>query len=252
MQRKQSCRELIPAYENFERCGRCMWGNYPPMLQHAGNIWPSDYSHASPAFIIPKADTMALPWWVNDYWQLNDNTVSDSHPLPRIDDILNDCAKGKHWGAIDMTNSFFQTPMHIDDILVMTPFGLYEWMVMLMGLKNAPPIHQRCVTAALWLWLGKICHIYLDDIVVWSNSIEEHIKNVETILQALCEVHLYCNLKKTHLLCTEINFLGHHIVAWGIEADGKKTERIMNWPHPESATQVRQFLGLIHYVSGFL
>lgn len=73
----------------------------------AGRIRPSSSPHASPAFIILKADPSILPRWVNDYQQLNRNTISDSHPLPRIDDILNDCAKGKIWGTIDMTNSFF-------------------------------------------------------------------------------------------------------------------------------------------------
>lgn len=135
----------------------------------AGHICPSSSPHTSPAFIIPKADAMVLPRWVNDYRQLNKNTVTNSHPLPCIYDILNDCAKGQIWGTIDMTNSFFQTQMHPEDIVlttVTTPFGLFEWMVMPMGLKNAPAIHQRHVTTALRPWIGKNFHIYLDGIVV--------------------------------------------------------------------------------------
>jgi len=73
----------------------------------ASRIHPSSSPCAPPAFIVPKANPNVLPWWVNDYWQLNENTVTDSHPLPHINDILNDCAKGKIWGTIDMTNSFF-------------------------------------------------------------------------------------------------------------------------------------------------
>jgi len=90
-------------------------------------------------------------------------------------------AKGKIWATIDMTDSFFQTKVHPDDIhltAVTTPFGLYEWTMMPMGYRNAPLIHQRHVTAALRKYLGKICHIYLDDIIVWSNDIVEHEKNV--------------------------------------------------------------------------
>jgi hypothetical protein len=221
----------------------------------AGRIRPSCSAHASPAFIIPKADPTVLPRWVNDYRALNENTIADAHPLPRVDDILNDCAKGKIWGVIDMTNSFFQTKLHPDDIhltAVSTPFGLYEWLVMPMGLKNAPAIHQRRVTAALRQWIGKICHIYLDDIIIWSDTMEEHIKNVDTILGALRAAGLYCNPRKTHLFETEIDFLGHHVSSKGIEADGKKIERIVNWPTPQSATQVRQFLGLVRYVATFL
>lgn len=140
-----------------------------------GCIRPSCSPHALHAFIIPKADATVLPWWVNNYRQLNKNTIADSHPLPQIYNILNDCAKGEIWGTIDMTNSFFQTHMEPLDIpltAVLTPFGLFEWTVMPMGLKNAPVIHQHRVTTALWLWIGKICHIYLDDVVVWSNTME--------------------------------------------------------------------------------
>ena len=87
-----------------------------------------------------------------------------------------------------MTNSFFQTrmdPEHIHLTAVNTLLGLYEWLVMPMGLKNAPAIHQRRVTAALRELIGKICHIYLDDIVIWSNTLQEHEQNIRLVLKAL-------------------------------------------------------------------
>jgi reverse transcriptase-like protein/integrase-like protein/chromodomain-containing protein len=231
------------------------WGTLIQQHLKAGIIRPSSSSFASPAFIIPKADPTVLPRWVNDYRQLNENTITDSHPLPRIDDILNDCAKGKIWATIDMTNSFFQTRMHPDDVhltAVNTPFGLFEWLVMPMGLKNAPSIHQRRMLSALRPFIGKICHIYIDDIVIWSNNMQEHEENVRKILQALKDASLYCNPKKSHLFCSDIKFLGHLISEKGIEADPAKTERIKEWPVPHSATQVRAFLGLVRYISAFL
>lgn len=97
-----------------------------------------------PAFIIPKPERGVLPRWVNDYRELNTNTVPDYHPLLRIDGILANCAKGRIWAKIDMTNSFFQTRVHLDDIhltAITTPFGLYEWLVMPMGCRNAPATH---------------------------------------------------------------------------------------------------------------
>jgi hypothetical protein len=103
----------------------------------AGHIHPSNSSQASLAFIVPKSDPSVLPCWVNDYHALNANTVPDAHPLPWVDDILADCAKGKIWSKLDMTNSFFQTRVHPDDIhltAVSTPWGLYEWLAMPMGL----------------------------------------------------------------------------------------------------------------------
>ena len=108
--------------------------------------------------------------------------------MPCVNNILADCARGKIWATIDMTDSFFQTQIHPDDIhktAVSTPFGNYEWCVMPMGLRNSPAIHQRYVTSVLRPFIGKICHIYLNDIVIWSDTIEEHIENVKTILNAL-------------------------------------------------------------------
>jgi hypothetical protein len=118
------------------------WATLIQQHLDAGRIRPSNSAHASPAFIVPKSDPSVLPRWVNDYRELNANTVMDAHPLPRIDDILANCAKGKIWSKMDMTNSFFQTRVHPDDIhltAVTTPLGLYEWLAMPMGLRNSPP-----------------------------------------------------------------------------------------------------------------
>ena len=221
----------------------------------AGRIRPSNSEHTSPAFLVPKTDTMVLPHWVNDYRALNANTVLDAHPLPRVDDILSDCAKGKIWCKLDLTNFFFQTRVHPDDIhltAVTTPLGLYEWLAMPMGLWNSPPIHQRRMTAALRELLGKICHIYLDDIIIWSDSMEQHTEHIRLVLTALRKARLYCNPRKCHFYLLELDFLGHHISAWGIEANTSKVDKILNWPIPRNTMEVRSFLGLVRYVSIFL
>jgi hypothetical protein len=221
----------------------------------AGRIRPSNSAHASPAFLVPKADHVVLPRWVNDYHMLNANTVLDAHPLPRVDDILSDCAKGKIWSKLDMTNSFFQTRVHPDDVhltAVSTPFGLFEWLAMPMGLRNSPPIHQRRVTAALREYIGKICHIYLDDIIIWSQTIEEHHAHVRLVMEALQKARLYCNPKKCEFYLLEVDFLGHHISTRGIEANSSKVEHVLDWPVPKNATDVRSFLGLVRYIAHYL
>ncbi|KAJ3495874.1 hypothetical protein NLJ89_g10566 [Agrocybe chaxingu] len=221
----------------------------------SGFIRLSSSEYASPSFIIPKADKNALPRWVCDYRALNANTIPDNFPLPRVEDILADCARGRIWAVIDMTDSFFQTRMHPDDIhktAVTTPMGTYEWMVMPMGFRNAPAIHQRRVTNALHGLIGKICHVYIDDIVIWSDTIEEHIRNVRKVMKALQDAKLYVNEKKTKLFCHEIKFLGHKISRKGIEADGSKVEKILDWPKPKNSSDVRQFLGLVRYLNAFL
>ena len=209
------------------------------LQQHleAGRIHPSDALAGSGAFIIPKVDPSVLPHWVNDYRQLNTNTITDSFPFPCILEILSDCGNGIFFASLDMTNSFVQTHMHPDDvklIAVNTPWGLYEWVIMPMGIKNVPAIHQRCITATLHPFIGRICHVYLDDIVIWSKSINTHFQNVTTILNALKENKLYCNPKKTKLFCTKICFLGHCISSSGIEANEGKADHVTNWPVPTS------------------
>ena len=222
----------------------------------AGRIRPSASSpFASPAFLTPKTDPTVLPCWVNDYCQLNSNTVVNSHPLPHVDNILSNCAKGKIWGVMDMTDSFFQTCLHPDDMPLTTgttPLSLYEWTVMPMGACNSPSVQQCQVTMALRPLISHICHVYIDDMVIWSNTIEEHIKNICTVLRALAAASLYCNPKKTHLFCWEIYFLGHHISTHGIEAHDKKVSHILDWPILKSASNVWAFLGLMCYIANFL
>ena len=224
------------------------------LQQHidAGRLHPSNSSHSSPAFIILKADPTALPRWVNDFRELNLNAVPDNHPLPKIEEILRDCAKGKLFAKIDMTNAFFQTKVHPNDVkwlAIHTPWGLYEWLVMPMGVCNAPAVHQCRMACALRQFIGRICHVYLDDIVIWSQTLDEHIQNVHTVLEALCSAKLFCSLKKTHLFCTEVLFLGHKVSARGIEADPEKISRILDWLIPHSANEMRSFLGLVRYIA---
>ena len=91
--------------------------------------------------------------------------------------------------------------------------------------ENAPAIHQRRVNRALHRYLGKFCHIYLDDIIIWSDNVDEHRRHIRLILSALKEAGLYCNLKKTKLFQSEVNFLGHIINRDGIHPDNNKINK---------------------------
>ena len=121
-----------------------------------------------------------------------------------------------------------------------------------MGCWNAPASYQCQMFITLRKHIGYICHIYIDNIIIWSNSIEEHIQNVRTILNALKVVSLFISSKKMQLFCRELHFLGHKISCVGIEADENKAARINDWPQPNSATAVRSFLRLVHYIATFL
>src|SRR5882762_98438 len=160
-----------------------------------GRICRSTSKYVSPAFIVPKHDLLVLPHWVNDYRKLNLNTIADNHPLPLVMDILKDCAGHHFYSKIDMMNSFFQMWMDPESVkytTVNTPFRLYKWLVMPMGLHNSPAVHQRRVFSALRKHIGKICHVYLDDIIIWSDSVDDHKHNMATVLEALQDACLYC------------------------------------------------------------
>ena len=127
-----------------------------------------------------------------------------------------------------MTNSFFQTQVHPDDIhltAVRTPWGLYEWTIMPQGGCNAPATHQHWMTDALREHIGKICHVYLDDIIIQSQTLEEHKRNCKAILEALQEASIYCNEAKSNLFTTELCFLRHIMSGVGIKPNPHNTNQ---------------------------
>ncbi|SCV70790.1 BQ2448_3552 [Microbotryum intermedium] len=238
---------------------RTAWRRLLDQHLAAGRLRPSSSEYSSPAFIIPKkgmdTDPSIMPRWVNDYRILNAATVPDRTPFPLPDEILSVSARARFWSKIDMTNSFFQTKMAEEDIpktAVATPWGLFEWVVMPMGLSNAPATHQRRVNEALSNLIGKSCFVYLDDITIFSNTIEEHQTHVREVLEALRRADLYCSPKKTELFTTSCDFLGHVISRNGIAADQSKVDRIVEWPRPRTVTELRGFLGLVQYLRKFI
>src|SRR5215470_2188046 len=130
-----------------------------------------------------------------------------------------------------------------------TPFGLYEWTVMPQGLCNAPATFQRFMNYVLCEYIGKICAVYQDDIAIFSNSIEEHKRNVHLILQALQNHGITASVDKSILFADRIDFLGHFISSKGIEADHAKLEKVADWPTPTSASQILEFNDLVNYLA---
>ncbi|GAA5972542.1 hypothetical protein JCM11641_001892 [Rhodosporidiobolus odoratus] len=195
----------------------------------AGRLRPSTSPFASAAFVVPKKDPLADPRWDNDYRGINSNTVKDRTPLPLTDEVLADAALARFWGKIDMTNAFFQTlmdPADIEKTAIKTPWGLFEWTVMPQA--------------------------FVDDVIIYSNTIEEHEANCRAVLTALWEAGLFCSRKKTDLFTLRTEFLGHVISREGLEASSEKTDKVKNWPRPKTVTQVRGFLGVVQYLRKFI
>ena len=220
----------------------------------AGRLRPSSSHILAGMFLVPKKNPNVDPHVVHDYRALNEKTVKDHMPLPRQDEILELLVRAVVRGKIDLVNAFYQILMEPGDIhktAIKTPFGLYEWMVMPQGLCNAPASFQRFMNYVLQEYIGKICTVYQDDIVIFSNSVEEHMRNVHLILQVLRSHGITASVDKSMLFADRIEFLSHFISSKSIEADPAKLEKITNWPTPTSATQILEFNGLVNYLAMF-
>jgi hypothetical protein len=205
--------------------------------------------------IIPKKDPAALPRWVCDYRTLKKFMVKDRSPLPNINKILQLVTTGKIFSILDQTNAFFQTRMREANIpltAVKTLWGLHEWVVMPMGLTNAPETHQARLEEALGELIDSICVVYLDDIVIFSDSIPSHKQHVRQVLERLWRANLYCSPKKTKLFQTSVKFLGHLISPAGVRADDEKIAQVLDWPSPTSPKGVKKFLGTVQWMKKFI
>lgn len=149
---------------------------------------------------------------VVDYRKLNAVTKKDVYPLPRIDDILDSLGKAKYFTTIDITNAYWHVPMHEDSTektAFITPFGLFEWVVMPNGLTNAPATYQRAMNFALRDLIGSCCFVYLHDIIITSNTFEEHLEHLGLVLTQIQNHQLFANPAKCNLAMTFVTLLGH-------------------------------------------
>ena len=190
----------------------------------------------------------------HDYRQLNDNTVKDHTPIPHQDETIEMLVRAKVRGKIDLPDAYYQIWMFLDDIhktAFKTPFGLYEWTVMPQGLCNASATFQRYMNYVFRDYIGKFCAVYLDDIAIFSNSVEEHKEHVRLILEKLREHGIMASESKSVLFTDEIEFLEHRISSKGIQANPAKLDKINNYPIPRSVADIRSFFGLVNYVAMF-
>jgi hypothetical protein len=210
---------------------------------------------ASGTWMVPKKDPNAMPRVVHDYRELNANTIKDHTPLPRQDNIIEDMARARIRGKIDLPLAYGQLLMEEDDIhktAFKTPFGMFEWIVMPQGLCNAPATFQRYMNWVLSKYIGRFCAVYLDDISIWSNSIDEHKKHVRLVLEALREAGLFASKSKSTLFADELEFLGHIISSRGIQIPEYRVTKIVNAQTPRSSQDIKSFLGLVNYVIQFI
>lgn len=224
-----------------------------------GIIRPSRSPYNSPIWIVPKKGTnedgSPKLRMVIDYKKLNDQTVAVNYPIPDCNVILSNLGKAKYFSTIDLESGFHQILMKESDI-GKTAFsvnnGKYEFLRMPFGLKNAPGIFQAAMDDILRDYVGKFCHVYIDDIIVFSTSLEEHSNHLFKIIGTLKEANMKISLEKSEFYKNEVEFLGYIVGYNVIKTDPRKIETIQNYPLPTTLRQLRSFLGMSGYYRKFI
>ncbi|GJW34521.1 reverse transcriptase domain-containing protein [Tanacetum coccineum] len=205
-------------------------------LQEKGFIRPSHSPWGAPVLFVKKKDgSMRM---CIDYRELNKLTIKNRYPLPRIDDLFDQLQGACCFSKIDLRSGYHQLRVREEDIpktAFRTRYGHFEFTVMPFGLTNAPTIFMDLMNRVCKPYLDKFVIVFIDDILIYSKSEEEHEVHLKTILDLLEKEKLYAKFSK-----------------YGIHVDPSKVESVKNWKTPESSTEIRSFLGLAGYYRRFI
>jgi hypothetical protein len=218
-----------------------------------GFIRPSSSHVTSPVLFVKKpGGGLRL---CMDYRALNEISVKDRYPLPLIKETLNNLEGMKYFTKIDIISAFNNVRMkegHEHLTAFLTRFGLFESLVMPFGLTGAPATFQRFINDALREYLDQFCSAYLDDILIYSRTKEEHTVHVRQVLERLRKAGLFAKLSKCEFFVTETKFLGLIVGRDGFKMDPEKVKTILEWKTPRSATDVLRFNGFCNFYRRFI
>jgi len=222
-------------------------------LLEKGFIRPSFSPWGAPVLFVKKKDgsfRMCI-----DYRELNKLTIKNRNPLPRIDDLFDQLQGSKFYSKIDLRSGYHQLKVKEEDVpktTFRTRYGHYEFLVMPFGLTNAPAVFMDLMNRVCKPYLDQFVIVFIDDILIYSKSKEEHEQHLKKILELLKKEKLYAKFSKCEFWIEKVQFLGHVVSNEGIHVDPAKIEAVEKWEAPKTPTEVRQFLGLAGYYRRFI
>ena len=222
-------------------------------LLQSGLIRQSYSPYAAPALLVSKNDNT---WrMVVDYKKLNSITIKDNHPLPNMEQTIQILGGGyQFFSKLDMKSGFWQIPIKEEDkykTAFITPDGLYEWNVLAQGLKNSPPSFQRVMLDILSP-CRQFTLVYIDDIVIFSHTFDEHVNHLTQVLSILSIHNLQLNLSKCSILHRQIDYLSHTVSQFGVKPNKDKIEAILNLREPTTLAAANKFIGGIAWYRKFI
>ena len=224
------------------------------LMLDAGVIQPSNSPWCNAVVLVRKKDG-SLHFCI-DFRKLNSLTVKDSHPLPCICETLESLTGAAHFSTFNMNSGFWQVPMDEESkqytAFTLGSMGLYECESMPFGLCNTPPTFQRLMQNCLGELNFTYCLIYLDDVIVFSNTPDEHLQRMRVVFNCLREHGLKLKSSKCEVFKSEINYLAHHVSRRGVLPLKKNLESITQCPPPDTYTKVKSFVGLVGHYRHFI
>ncbi|KAK1427944.1 hypothetical protein QVD17_16705 [Tagetes erecta] len=222
-------------------------------LTDKGFIRPSFSPWGAPVLFVKKKDgTLRM---CIDYRDLNKVTVKNRYPLPRIDDLFDQLQGSSYFSKIDLRSGYHQLRIKEEDVpktAFRTRYGHYEFLVMPFGLTNAPAVFMDLMNRVCKPYLDKFVIVFIDDILIYSKTKDEHEQHLRMILELLRKEQLYAKFSKCEFWMREVQFLGHVVGKEGIKVDPAKIEAVKQWEAPKTPTEIRQFLGLAGYYRRFI
>jgi len=199
--------------------------------------------------VLKKDGTMRM---CMDSRAINKITVKYRFPIPRLDELHGAALFSK----VDLMSGYHQIRIKEGDewkTTFKTKQGLYEWMVMLFGLSNAPSTFMRLMNHVLRKYIGLFVVVYFDDILVYSKTFDDHMKHIRVVFETLRDSKLYGKLTKCYFCKESVVFLGYIISSMvGVKVDEEKIKAIQDWPKPASIADVRSFHGLASFYKRFV